>query len=117
MKAPIKPADEKERLSSLKSLQILDTPINQHFEKITRITQALFKVPIVAISLVDDERQWFKSIIGIDVNRFFTEIAILKPNTSSITNKHIVKKQPKNPNSSPITEKIKSVCCAGKNRR
>lgn len=75
MKAPIKPIDEKERLASLKSLKILDTPINQYFEKITRITQALFKVPIVAISLVDDERQWFKSIIGIDVCETSREIS------------------------------------------
>lgn len=75
MKPPIKPSDELSRLESLKKLQILDTPLSPHFEKITRIAQALFKVPIVAISLVDDERQWFKSIIGIDVCETSREVS------------------------------------------
>jgi diguanylate cyclase (GGDEF)-like protein len=75
MKPPIKPSDEISRLESLKKLQILDTPLSPHFEKITRIAQALFKVPIVAISLIDDERQWFKSIIGIDVCETSREVS------------------------------------------
>ena len=67
MKAPVKPKNEISRLHDLKDLNILDTPINKQFERITRITKALFHVPIVAISLIDQERQWFKSIQGLDV--------------------------------------------------
>lgn len=65
IKPPI-PADESERLSSLYALGILDTPPQQNFDRITRLAQAHFNFPIVLISLVDAQRQWFKSCIGFD---------------------------------------------------
>ena len=64
MKAPIKPTNEKFRL---RDLTISETPIEKNFERITRITKALFNVPIAAISLVDQEKEWFKSLQGLDV--------------------------------------------------
>jgi len=58
------PHDEADRLQSLRSLGLLDTPPEERFDRITRLAQALFGVPIALISFVDAERQWFKSRQG-----------------------------------------------------
>jgi len=62
--APL-PANEALRLSTLRSLNILDTPREERFDRLTRLTRRMFRVPIAAISLVDEERQWFKSCMGL----------------------------------------------------
>ena len=67
MKAPAKPATESVRIDTLRSLNILDTPPEERFDRLTRLAKRLFGVPIVLISLVDSERQWFKSCIGLPV--------------------------------------------------
>lgn len=64
---PGKPIDEEDRIKALKELDILDTPLNPSFERITRLTKKMLDVPIVAISLVDAERQWFKSEQGLNI--------------------------------------------------
>lgn len=64
--API-PENEKERLAALRALLILDTPPEQRFDRITQFAANEFDVPIVLISLVDENRQWFKSKVGLDV--------------------------------------------------
>lgn len=65
MITPKFPPDEEERLSSLLQLKILDTPIEERFERISRLTKSIFNVPIVIITLIDHDRQWFKSQIGL----------------------------------------------------
>jgi CheY-like chemotaxis protein len=62
-----KPDDEEQRLASLHRLKILDTESEERFDRVTRLAAALFDVPMVRISLVDESRQWFKSCVGIDV--------------------------------------------------
>jgi PAS domain S-box-containing protein len=62
---PSIPADEAERVTELHNLRILDTPAEERFDRITRIATHLFDVPIALISLVDSNRQWFKSCQGI----------------------------------------------------
>ncbi len=69
MQPPHDPPDEAERLASLKRLNILDTPDEERFDRVTRLASRLFEVPIVAISLVDEDRQWFKSIHGLQVKQ------------------------------------------------
>ncbi len=64
---PLSP-DEPVRLASLRATKLLDTPLEQRFERITRLAQRLLGVPIAAISLVDADRQWFKSIQGLDIS-------------------------------------------------
>lgn len=59
------PADENERIAQLCSLHILDTPAEERFDRITSMVQRVFKVPIVLITLIDSERQWFKSRVGL----------------------------------------------------
>lgn len=64
---PLSP-DEPLRLQSLRATNQLDTPLEQRFERITRLAQRVLQAPIAAISLVDADRQWFKSIQGLNVS-------------------------------------------------
>src|SRR5690625_2408325 len=61
--API-PSFEAQRLTDLKALNILDTEAEERFDRYTQLAADLFQVPIALISLVDEERQWFKSAAG-----------------------------------------------------
>jgi GAF domain-containing protein len=61
------PKDEQQRLASLRSLRILDTGPEERFDRITRLASALFDAPIALVSLVDENRQWFKSCYGLNV--------------------------------------------------
>eukprot|EP00953_Heterococcus_sp_UTEX-ZZ885_P003254 2276-Heterococcus_DN1.PRE.1 len=62
--APV-PYNEAERLALLHSLQILDTGDDDAFERITKMASKLFNVPICLVSLVDADRQYFKSKRGL----------------------------------------------------
>ena len=66
MKKPDIPANEQERLRSLQSLGILDTESEERFDRLTRMARRMFDVPIALVSLVDAERQWFKSHLGLE---------------------------------------------------
>ncbi|MBI2790309.1 MAG: PAS domain S-box protein [Elusimicrobia bacterium] len=66
MEKPKKPADEAQRLEALRRLKVLDTPPEERFDRLTRLAQNLLGVPSAMVSLVDDERQWFKSRQGLD---------------------------------------------------
>lgn len=58
------PEDEETRLASLRQLRVLDTEPEERFDRITRLAAAVFDVPIALVSLVDRDRQWFKSCYG-----------------------------------------------------
>lgn len=60
--------DEPLRLRAVRDLNQLDTPLEERFERITRMAQRLLQTPIAAISMVDAGRQWFKSIQGLNVS-------------------------------------------------
>lgn len=65
MSAPL-PSNEAERLQTLRSYHILDTPPEVAFERITSLAARLFDTPIALVSLVDSDRQWFKACFGMD---------------------------------------------------
>src|SRR5262249_7334456 len=65
MLKPQIPLEESQRLRALQDLLILDTPPEERFDRITRLAKHLFAVPIALISLVDSDRQWFKSRQGM----------------------------------------------------
>jgi phosphoribosyl 1,2-cyclic phosphodiesterase/CheY-like chemotaxis protein len=67
-RAPL-PDDEEQRLATLHKLHILDTPKEQRFDRLTRLAAGIVGVPIALVSLVDKERQWFKSSHGIEVRQ------------------------------------------------
>ncbi|UHS63245.1 sensor domain-containing phosphodiesterase [Agrobacterium vaccinii] len=54
------------RLSTLRSLRLLDTLPSENFDRITRLAASIFGLPIAAVSLTDTNRQWFKSKVGVD---------------------------------------------------
>lgn len=63
--APL-PDDEAERLAALRALLILDTPPEERFDRIVQFAATEFDVPMAMISLVDSDRQWFKSRVGFE---------------------------------------------------
>ncbi len=75
MLQPSSPANEEARLRSLRSLEILDTAPEERFDRITRLASLAFNVPISLVSLVDVDRQWFKSRHGLDASETGRDIS------------------------------------------
>lgn len=75
MKKPDIPQDEQTRIEKLRSLDVLDTPPEERFDRLTRIAKRMFEVPIALVSLVDENRQWFKSCIGLDASETSRDIS------------------------------------------
>ncbi|MFG0285798.1 MAG: GGDEF domain-containing protein [Phycisphaerales bacterium JB039] len=59
--------NEPQRLQTLRALDLLDTPLEERFERITRMACRLLQAPIAGVSLVDAGRVWFKSIQGLNI--------------------------------------------------
>ena len=62
---PATPLDEATRIGTLRALDILDTTPEERFDRLTRLAKRLFGVPVALVSLVDTNRQWFKSCDGL----------------------------------------------------
>ena len=75
--APLPPlaADEPCRLMSLRKLNLIDTPLEERFERITRLIRRIMSVKIAAVSLVEADRQFFKSIQGLQVTETPRDVA------------------------------------------
>jgi PAS domain S-box-containing protein len=63
------PENEAERLNALRRYQILDTPPEPAFDRIAEMAANFFRVPMAGVSLVDEDRVWFKSRLGINVHQ------------------------------------------------
>ncbi len=90
--APL-PPDEEERLAALRATGLLDSAPEARFDHYTRLAAEMFDVPIALLSLVDAERQWFKSRHGLDVSetprdRAFCAHAILDDGILQVTDTH-----------------------------
>lgn len=66
MEKPQKHPEEKRRLEVLKSKNILDSEPDPRFDAITRKATTLLAVPISTVSIIDEDREWFKSCVGLD---------------------------------------------------
>ncbi|MPS41556.1 sensor domain-containing diguanylate cyclase [Vibrio sp. VGrn 2] len=75
MQPPKIPDNEVDRLRALKLLEILDSANEERFDRVTRIAKRLFNVPISVFSLVDTNRQWFKSKQGVEVSETPREVS------------------------------------------
>ncbi|KQQ40184.1 hypothetical protein ASF61_05215 [Duganella sp. Leaf126] len=64
--API-PVNDQQRLDALRALLILDTPPEQRYDNIVRFAAEEFDMPVALITLVDENRQWFKARVGLDI--------------------------------------------------
>ena len=67
MQAAPFPSSESSRIATLRLLNILDTEPEERFDRLTRLAKRLFSVPIATVTLVDSNRQWFKSSVGLAV--------------------------------------------------
>jgi DNA-binding response OmpR family regulator len=65
--APL-PSDEEQRLAALHALNVLDSPPEERFDRYTAEISETLDVPVALVSLVDTDRQWFKSHHGVDVS-------------------------------------------------
>lgn len=72
---PATPVDEATRIGTLRALDILDTAPEERFDRLTRLAKRLFGVPIALVSLVDTNRQWFKSCDGLSATETPREIS------------------------------------------
>ena len=87
---PNPPADEPERLALLRSLRVLDQAPDPVLDRITRTAARLFQVPMAMVTLVDSDRQWFMSRVGLDIcetprRDALCGHAILQPGTMVVT--------------------------------
>lgn len=69
MSMPQEATDEAARLAAIRRYEILDTPPDGAFDRITRLAARLFGVPISIVSIVDEDRIWFKSHYGLDAEQ------------------------------------------------
>lgn len=86
MKSAPLPADEDTRLQALHALMVLDTPPEERFDRVVRFAAEQLEMPMALVSLVDGDRQWFKSRVGLDATQTARDIAfcshaILQPET------------------------------------
>src|SRR5437870_6461286 len=72
---PPKPANEKQRLAVLRGYEILDTEPETAFDDLTLIASYVCQTPIALISLIDADRQWFKSKVGVSVTETSRDVA------------------------------------------
>ncbi len=85
---------EEVRLEAVRAYEILDTAPEAAFDRVTALAARLFGVPIAMISLVDEERLWFKSVVGLDVCEIprgttFCSYAIERSDVTVVTDTHL----------------------------
>jgi GAF domain-containing protein len=73
---PSLPPAEKKRLNVLWEYQVLDTVPEEVFDDLTELAARICEAPIAMISLVDENRQWFKSKVGVTVNETSRDISL-----------------------------------------
>lgn len=88
------PRDEQRRLAALASCEVLDTPPEPAFDDLSMIAAEFFDAPIALVSLVDENRQWFKSSVGLDAtelprNHAFCAHAIMTDEPMVVCDTHL----------------------------
>jgi GAF domain-containing protein len=73
--SPVKPANEQQRLATLRGYEILDTEPEAAFDDLTLLASYVCQTPVALISLIDADRQWFKSKVGVSVSETSRDVA------------------------------------------
>jgi GAF domain-containing protein len=99
--APL-PPNEPERLRALHALLILDTPPEERFDRVVQFAAEQLDMPIALVSLVDNDRQWFKSRLGIELDETpraisFCSHAILQTETLLVADTQLDERFADNP--------------------
>lgn len=69
------PTNEALRIADLEAIDLLDTPAEERFDRIVRLAERIFEVPIAYIALIDADRQWFKARCGLSVDQTGREVS------------------------------------------
>jgi PAS domain S-box-containing protein len=101
------PDDEAQRLRKLREYNVLDTPKSNSFDNLTELASKIFDMPIVLVSLVDENRLWFISRHGIDFEQAprekgFCNEVVLSQDTVAVPN---ARKDPRTRDNSFVTQK------------
>ena len=75
MKATIDLTDEQKRLNALRDYHVVDTENEPAFDAVTKLVASICHAPMAMISLITEDRQWFKSKLGTDVSEIPRELA------------------------------------------
>lgn len=109
------PMNENQRIAALHDYHILDTQVEERFDRITKLVSAICEKPIAFISLIDETRQWFKSKVGFELDeiprdRSFCQFTILKNDLLEVNDTFTDKRFEK---CHPLTEGTKARFYAG----
>jgi PAS domain S-box-containing protein len=74
MPAPL-PPNEAQRLEELRRYALLEAPAEKAFDSITELAARVFKVPISSVTLIDEDREWFKSCVGLEITEMGRHLA------------------------------------------
>lgn len=69
------PVDEAQRIRSVRAYEILDTPPEPEFDALARLASHTFAAPIAVVAMMDSERLWFKSRLGLDIPELDRKVA------------------------------------------
>ena len=76
MQAPSIPDDEAQRLAALQGTNLLFTPQEERFDRVTRLASTVLGTPVALVTLVANEIQWFKSAEGLDIKETPRDVSI-----------------------------------------
>lgn len=75
MKKPTKPSNEAKRMEAVRALKILDSEPESAYDTITDLVNSIFDIPIALVTVVDEDRQWFKSKQGLAADQTSREVS------------------------------------------
>jgi signal transduction histidine kinase len=78
--SPVRSLDEASRLEALHRYGVLDTPREKQFDRVVRLASRWFDVPISLVTLLDEDRQWFKACVGVDRRETGREVSFCEHN-------------------------------------
>lgn len=116
---PITPTIEARRLDTLASLDILDTPKEPAFDRLTALSKRIFGVSMSTLTLIDGHRQWFKAEVGMadretDRRPALCSLAIAQDTPSSFPTPTRIPASPTMSSSADIRSSVSMPACSSR---